>query len=247
MCPPEHFAVEYAINPWMDTDDAGRRRTGRQAVGRPARDPGRPRPHGARAGPGAGPARHGVRGQRRVLGRRDRLRRPVPLRAAGRRGRRAPGLLRGRTGWRFVAPTRDQRGRGRLRLPARGARRPGARRVRLPHRAGRARRGAGGARPPGARRCAWSTRASTTSTSRWPRSTTTPSPTTRARSPRPRSGCCAQLFPDAVIADEADALAFGLNLVSDGRHVVLNSEATGLAGQARARPGTSRCRSSWAS
>jgi len=38
-----------------------------------------------------------------------------------------------------------------------------------------------------------------------------------------------QLFPDAVLADEADALAFGINLVSDGRHVVLNSEATALA------------------
>ena len=31
------------------------------------------------------------------------------------------------------------------------------------------------------------------------------------------------------MADEADALAFGLNLVSDGYHVVLNSEATALA------------------
>lgn len=39
----------------------------------------------------------------------------------------------------------------------------------------------------------------------------------------------AQLFPDAVVADEADALAFGLNLVSDGRQVVLNAEATALA------------------
>jgi N-dimethylarginine dimethylaminohydrolase len=39
----------------------------------------------------------------------------------------------------------------------------------------------------------------------------------------------AQLFPDALIADEVDALAFGLNLVSDGRNVVLNSEATGMA------------------
>lgn len=39
----------------------------------------------------------------------------------------------------------------------------------------------------------------------------------------------AQLFPDAVLADDADALAFGLNLVSDGLHVVLNSAATGLA------------------
>jgi N-dimethylarginine dimethylaminohydrolase len=39
----------------------------------------------------------------------------------------------------------------------------------------------------------------------------------------------AQLFPDAVLADRVDAEAFGLNLVSDGRHVVLNSEATGMA------------------
>jgi N-dimethylarginine dimethylaminohydrolase len=38
-----------------------------------------------------------------------------------------------------------------------------------------------------------------------------------------------QLFPAAVLADEIDALAFGLNLVSDGRNVVLNSEASGLA------------------
>ena len=42
------------------------------------------------------------------------------------------------------------------------------------------------------------------------------------------------VFPDAVIADEADALAFGLNLISDGRHAVLNSEATGLAAKLRA-------------
>ncbi|MEU8180612.1 dimethylargininase [Micromonospora sp. NPDC049044] len=43
-----------------------------------------------------------------------------------------------------------------------------------------------------------------------------------------------QLFPDAVIADDADALAFGLNLVSDGANVVLNSEATRLAGKLKA-------------
>jgi arginine dihydrolase len=38
-----------------------------------------------------------------------------------------------------------------------------------------------------------------------------------------------QLFPDAVIATEEDALAFGLNLVSDGRNVFLNTESTALA------------------
>jgi N-dimethylarginine dimethylaminohydrolase len=39
----------------------------------------------------------------------------------------------------------------------------------------------------------------------------------------------ATLFPDALLADEDDALAFGLNLVSDGRHVFLSAEASRLA------------------
>jgi N-dimethylarginine dimethylaminohydrolase len=37
------------------------------------------------------------------------------------------------------------------------------------------------------------------------------------------------LFPDAIIVGTADAYAFGLNAVSDGRHVVYPSAATGLA------------------
>lgn len=36
------------------------------------------------------------------------------------------------------------------------------------------------------------------------------------------------LFPDAVVATEADALAFGLNSVSDGRHVVIATDARDL-------------------
>lgn len=36
------------------------------------------------------------------------------------------------------------------------------------------------------------------------------------------------LFPDAVVATEADALAFGLNSVSDGRHVVIAADARDL-------------------
>ncbi|RGC68716.1 Amidinotransferase [Micromonospora sp. MW-13] len=44
----------------------------------------------------------------------------------------------------------------------------------------------------------------------------------------------AQLFPDAVLADDADTLAFGLNLVSDGANVVLNGDATRLAGRLKA-------------
>src|SRR5262249_54367016 len=38
-------------------------------------------------------------------------------------------------------------------------------------------------------------------------------------------------FPDAILATERDAEAFGLNAFSDGRHVVLPEAATGLAGQ----------------
>ena len=40
-----------------------------------------------------------------------------------------------------------------------------------------------------------------------------------------------RLFPDAVLATAADAACFGLNGVSDGRNVVLPPEATGLAAQ----------------
>lgn len=45
----------------------------------------------------------------------------------------------------------------------------------------------------------------------------------------------ARLFPDAVIAHEADALPLGINCVSDGRHVIHSPAATGLAAQLRER------------
>lgn len=41
----------------------------------------------------------------------------------------------------------------------------------------------------------------------------------------------ADRFPGAVLAEEADAVAFGLNAVSDGLHVVLPEQARGLAAQ----------------
>jgi N-dimethylarginine dimethylaminohydrolase/methylmalonyl-CoA mutase cobalamin-binding subunit len=43
------------------------------------------------------------------------------------------------------------------------------------------------------------------------------------------------LFPDAIIATDKDARAFGLNAVSDGRHVVLPAGAAGLTAQLRER------------
>ncbi|WP_412543293.1 amidinotransferase [Longispora sp. K20-0274] len=44
-----------------------------------------------------------------------------------------------------------------------------------------------------------------------------------------------ELFPDAVLATDADAEVFGLNAVSDGRNVVLPQAATHLIGELRAR------------
>ncbi|WP_406815036.1 dimethylargininase [Mycobacterium sp. M23085] len=41
------------------------------------------------------------------------------------------------------------------------------------------------------------------------------------------------LFPDAIITDTADAYVLGLNVVSDGLHVVLPCAATGFAAQLR--------------
>ncbi|CAM5518915.1 Amidinotransferase OS=Streptomyces tendae OX=1932 GN=GUR47_29675 PE=3 SV=1 [Streptomyces tendae] len=38
-----------------------------------------------------------------------------------------------------------------------------------------------------------------------------------------------RLYPDAVIATREDAMAFGLNFVSDGRHVFIAPEARELA------------------
>ncbi|MFB4297165.1 dimethylargininase [Actinomadura sp. NTSP31] len=44
-----------------------------------------------------------------------------------------------------------------------------------------------------------------------------------------------RLFPDAVIAGEADAAVLGLNAVCDGRNVVINAEATALIAALRER------------
>jgi N-dimethylarginine dimethylaminohydrolase len=41
------------------------------------------------------------------------------------------------------------------------------------------------------------------------------------------------LYPDAVLAETADAEVLGLNFVSDGRHVVITQDAVGLIGQLR--------------
>lgn len=55
-----------------------------------------------------------------------------------------------------------------------------------------------------------------------------------AFSPRSR-GILAGRYPDALLASEPDAAVLGLNAVSDGRHVVLPSSATDLAAGLRER------------
>ncbi len=45
----------------------------------------------------------------------------------------------------------------------------------------------------------------------------------------------AERFPDAILADAADAAAFGLNVVSDGLHVYVNAAATGMHDKLRER------------
>lgn len=45
----------------------------------------------------------------------------------------------------------------------------------------------------------------------------------------------ADLYPDAILATAADAAVLGLNAVSDGKHVILPVAATGLATQYTAR------------
>lgn len=45
----------------------------------------------------------------------------------------------------------------------------------------------------------------------------------------------AERFPDAVLADQADANVFGLNALSDGRHVILPRQAKRLQAQLRER------------
>ena len=51
------------------------------------------------------------------------------------------------------------------------------------------------------------------------------------------------LFPEAIVVDSADAYAFGLNAVSDGRNVVHPAAAVGLRRTVeRRRVRTDRCR-----
>ena len=108
----------------------------------------------------------------------------------------------------------------------RGSGRPARRRLdrvgglRIPHRPPRTRRDRRAVGMPRRQPANSSIRASTTSTPRWPSSTTAPSPTTRRPSATSRARQLRELFPDAIEVATADAYVLGLNVVSDGLHVV---------------------------
>ena len=79
--------------------------------------------------------------------------------------------------------------------------------------------------------CSWSIRASTTST---PRSACSMTATIAYYPPAFTESSRAQLetlFPEAIVVESADAYVFGLNAVSDGRHVVYPAAAMGFAEQ----------------
>ena len=143
MCRPTYFAVDYAINPWMDptvpvdADLAVRQWTSAARhlprLGHTSTRSTRSRACPTWCSPPTAPP-----------SRRHRLRRPVPLPGAGRRGPGLPELVRRRRLRRPRGRSRSTRARATCSSPA-----IPARRHRLPHRPRRARRGAGALRPAG--------------------------------------------------------------------------------------------------
>ena len=225
-----------------DPERADRRRPAPCGSG-PA-PPGLPRPRPRRADDRAGAraARHGVRRQRRHRGRRQGARRAVPPPASG--PPRPPRTWTGsaRSGYpRCGRPSTSTRARATSCSPAARcwpatASAP-TRRV-AAELADRV-RAAGGEPaadrpallPPGHRAVRARRRHAPC--------------TTRPRSTTPGGRPLAELFPELIEAKDEDAEVLGLNAVSDGRHVVLPVQATGLAGQLpRARassPSASTC------
>ena len=222
MCPPEHFAVTYAINPWMRPEmpvDAGRRH--------------------APSGPGCG-------GSIIELGHDVRTIEPVPglpdMVFAANGGTVVGGTV---LGARFRYPQRAGEAGAYLRwfrdqrLSADPGRPGTSTRARATSCSPGARcwpaTASAPTRPPrrswprcsGCRwsACGWSTRASTTWTPRCACSTRTPPCTTRPRSTRPRQAAIPTQFAELIEAKDEDADVLGLNAVSDGLHVVLPAQA----------------------
>ena len=228
MTPPRHFAVEYAINPWMHPGSTSTRELAlRQWQG--LVDTYRRLGHRVDlVDPVRGPARHGVRRQRRPGHRERPPSRPgSPTRSARPSRRRTPAGSTAHGLGPVHLPVEVNEGEGDFLvvgdeiLAGTGFRTSRAAHAEV----------AATHRPGGGLASSWSTRATTTWTRRSRCWTTTPSPTTRRRSPRWPRRLWPPCFPDAIIATAADAAVLGLNAVSDGRHVLLAAAATDLAAQ----------------
>ena len=232
MCRPDYFAVEYAINPWMDPTapvDADLAVAQWETLHEHLPALGHTvEPHR----PGPRPARHGLRRQRRHRRRRPVLRRAVPPPGARRRGPGVPGRGSPRSGFDVHEAKHVNEGEGDFLLAGDHLLAGTGFRTDLAAHA----RGAGALRPPGDHPAAGrpallppghrAVRAATGDERRLP---------ARARSRRAARRCCAELFPDAVIATAADAAVLGLNAVSDG--------TTSCCHAAGHRPGSASCAS----
>jgi N-dimethylarginine dimethylaminohydrolase len=226
MCPPEHFAVAYAINPWMDTtapvdvELAGKQwqllREALVLLGHQVHvlepEPGLPdMVFAANGGFSIGGAVYGARFR-------------YPQRTAEAAAHRD---FYRRLGWPYREPTRTNEGEGDFAyVPGAGGlvlAGYGFRTERAAHAEAREVLG----RPVVSLRLV-DPRFYHLDTALTVLDDSTVAYYPGAFSPASRS-VLARLFPDALVASLADALAFGLNMVSDGRHVLLNAEADGMA------------------
>ena len=228
MTPPAFFAVEYAINPWMDvtTPVDVARRAG--AVGAPAPDLPSAGPHRRPDRARARAAGHGLCRQRRIH--RERHRVVARFRFAERAGEsRAYAGWMSSVGYRAGVHSSRQRGTGR---PSAG-RRNGVGGLRLSHRPTRARRdrrGAGDAgglsRTGGPSLLSPRHRAGR---SRRPHDRVLPAGVQRGSA----ATNCTRCSPTPSWLGSADAYVLGLNAVSDGLHVVLSFCRNGFRRQLR--------------
>jgi N-dimethylarginine dimethylaminohydrolase len=232
MCPPEHFTVEYAINPWMDTTvpvDASRALQQWQLLRNTLSDLGH-MVHVLEARPGLPDMVYAANGAFSVDGAVYGARFRHPQRAGEALVHRG---FYGSGGWRFADPTHVNEGEGDfaylpdayggLVLAGYGFRTEPAAHAEAQEVLGR---------PVVSLRLvdpAFYHLDTALAVLDDRHITYYP----EAFSP-PSQRVLAQLFPDAVIADRTDAEAFGLNLVSDGRHVVLNTEAVAMGDKVRA-------------
>ena len=233
MCPPEHFTVEYAINPWMDTTvpvDAGLAVKQWEILRYTLTDLGHV-VHVLEAQPGLPDQVYAANGAFSIDGTVYGARFKHPQRAAEAAVHER--FYRSQAGWRFTSPAHVNEGEGDFAyLPAAYG--------------GLILAGHGFRTEPAAHaeaqevlgRPVISLRLVDPAFYHLDTALAALDDRTVAYYPDAFSpgsqAVLARLFPDAVIADRADAEAFGLNLVSDGLHVILNTEATAMACKVRA-------------